>query len=502
MREMAAHSILLARSIEEADPEGILLDESDRRAATEEGRAVAGPPDLAAERRAEVLLAAVARRAPAFDRIRKRAGLPFAVFPVVAVFAFGLGLSTDSLGSSRQINLLAFPLLALLAWNLGAYALMLAHTITGRLLDRRGESPAGPVSGPEASRIPNWMASLAAWAAEWTMEKVRAPDPAGAEALARGLAVYAREWPRLTLPLFAARARVLFHVGAASLAVGVVGGMYLRGLGFAYRAMWESTFLSSSVVAQILHVVLGPAAVVLGVELPDAEGLALLEQPPGDPAAPWIHLWALTTGAIVVLPRSLLAIVHVVRAAALARRVPVDPTAGSFRVLMPADRGTGLRVELMPYARRLSPDARAGLVDLAAEVFGPAAEIAEGAPTVWGIDADPADPPEPGATALVIVFALVQTPEREVHAQHVERWMQGEVAPRILVVVDRSGWREHFGVDDGGRRNTRMQAWDRILGEVGMGCVHVDLGTPLAVDDVARAEQVVWNGVGARGGHG
>ena len=273
------------------------------------------------------------------------------------------------------------------------------------------------------------------------MEKVRSPDPACGEILARGLGVYARQWPRLTLPLFVARARVLLHVGAASLAVGVVGGMYLRGLGFAYRAMWESTFLSSSVVAQILHVVLGPAAVVLGVELPDAEGLAGLQQPPGDPAGPWIHLWALTTAAIVVVPRSILAIVQAGRAASLSSCVPVDPTAGSFRALMPADRGAGLRVRLVPYARRPSPEVRTGLHDLAAEVFGPAAEIAEGTPTSWGTDTDPAASPDAGAAALVIVFALVQTPEREVHADHVERWMEGGVAPRILVVVDGSGWR-------------------------------------------------------------
>ncbi|HXH82146.1 MAG TPA: DUF2868 domain-containing protein, partial [Candidatus Tectomicrobia bacterium] len=147
---------------------------------------------------------------------------------------------------------------------------------------------------------------LVAWLLGVRQTAARAREQADdATAVARRFAVL---WWPLMRPALHRTLRYTLHLGAIGLAAGAVCGMYVRGLFLAYDVVWQSTFLKDpEVVATCLRALLGPAALVLGSEVPDsaAEMDALMGE--GAPAAPWIHLYAMSAVLFIVLPRTLLA---------------------------------------------------------------------------------------------------------------------------------------------------------------------------------------------------
>lgn len=194
---------------------------------------------------------------------------------LVLALALAVGLLADAAGPGRRIDLLSPPFLAVLAWNLGVYALLAA----------------------------------AAW-------RTPTPDPARRR---RALDI-----------------ERLLHAGAAALALGLCLGLYARGLVFDYRAGWQSTFLDPAQVHALLTTLLAPASALTGIAVPGVDGIAALRLPAGQaaqaPAAGWIHLFAATLALIVVLPRSLLA----AWAAARARRLDAGPALALAAVPRPA----------------------------------------------------------------------------------------------------------------------------------------------------------------------
>src|SRR5690606_6709844 len=131
---------------------------------------------------------------------------------------------------------------------------------------------------------------------------------------------FAAAWTNATAALTSARLARILHLAAACLAIGAIIGLYLRGLVFEYRAGWASTFLEPAHVGALLKLVFGPAALLTGIELPDAARLAAMRIPPGpgERAGEWIHLQATTLGLVVVLPRLALALLARRRANRLA----------------------------------------------------------------------------------------------------------------------------------------------------------------------------------------
>ena len=499
MRERAAQAVLLARSFEAADPDGVLLSNEDRQAATDEGRAAGGTLDLQSETRAEALLATLAGRVRSLARVRAWTRVSGVLLVPVLVVALCAGLFTNALGPSRHVNLLAFPLLALLAWNLTLYALLPLGSLV-RIGRRGSDSAPNGGNGAGSTSEMGFLGAVAWWIGEFTLERVRTPDPREAEVVTRGLAAYWSVWSVASLATSVARLRGLLHVGAAMLATGVVLGMYVRGLGLEFRATWESTFLSADTVASILGFVLGPASAWLGYPLPDAVGLQAMAAPDGSaPAAPWIHMWTFTTTGVVVLPRLVLATVQFARAAALSRSVPVDPVAGSFRALLVAERGADVRVDVHPYSYKPGSRSLETLRELLHDLFGLEARIDVRDTVAYGTElARPEDRP----TCVVVVYGLVQSPEREVHGRYLEEWMEGKGDPQVLAVVDAASWHERFDGDAEQRKSERSRAWDRVLREVDLTALHVDLSRPLPSDCVERAEAALWPDESAARGNG
>lgn len=457
--------VLLVQACEESDPEARFVTRRERGTASEGARrSFDADPEVPDEPYRFVL----ARAAQLAERLLGRHPALRAAHAVrrlhvpgllVLLGALAAGFTADALGSERRINLLAFPLLALLLWNLAMYALL----ALGPLLARR-EPAAGLAEG--VTRLAGWLAR----------RRIAGVAPEEARWLGASLRRFTALWAGACGSILAARLRRLLHLGALAFAAGIVAGMYVRGLAFEYRASWESTFLEAPQVAGLLGAVLGPAAALLDALRPQLQppAAALLAEPaiaalraPGEgPAATWIHLWAITAGAAIVLPRAALAWREGRSARRLAARLAPALDEPYFLRLCAPDRGAGVRVEVLPYSHRLAAASQDALLELLHELFGNRAQVEVRAPLEYGAEAPPpcsAPPPH----ARVAVFNLAQPPEEEVHGAFLTALRQAqsaaERAPALLLLLDEEPYRARVG-DGGGqdRIGQRRRAWDRV----------------------------------------
>jgi len=407
-----------------------------------------------------------------------------------------LGLAGETVGAAHHINLLAPPLLGLLVWNLGVYAVLIVQALQaawrpGRSARAGGAHPAQGLylaGGPlrrgllaGAARLQAVLGTATVSAAESAASTASAPDVA-ARAAAR--ARFHRDWLAATAPLQAARAVALLHAAAALLALGALASLYARGLVLDYRAGWDSTFLDASQVRCALGVLLGPAAAVIGQPLPDAGALAglRLSQGGGEGAARWIHLWALTVLGVVVLPRLALAAAARWRARALATALPLPDDDKLHRLLRSAS-GQRLAVAVLPYSYQLDDARHAALLRLLDAVWGPAVlplvvpSLPQGAE-----DGLPRGLPQPLPAIVVALFAMTATPERETHGAFLRALAHpmaagGAPTGSLEMMVDESGFRQRLaGSTLQQRLAQRRAAWSALAAEQGLAPRFINLG--------------------------
>ena len=131
----------------------------------------------------------------------------------------------------------------MLAWNAVVYVLLIAWPLV-RMLRRAPRRPGPLVRAMEALlRSRRWL------------------PRASAGGSATAVRAFASLWLERSAPLAALRAETVLHAAAASLALGLVAGIYARGLVLDYRVVWESTFLDAAAAHAIVATVLGPARV-------------------------------------------------------------------------------------------------------------------------------------------------------------------------------------------------------------------------------------------------
>jgi len=485
-----ARALLLARALEEGDRTGELTSARERERAGAEARASGGEgadtTRLVARARALVELAAGRERAVKALAAGSTTGAG-AVW--MAPLALVLGLSTHLLGG-RSVNVLAFPLLGALVWNATVYLLLLVAWIRG--LARRevgATSSHGLLSGLVSSRLGARVTRLVTGAGARSSGVLTAVG-----------ARFADLWLACVRPLLVTRVRVALHVSAAALVAGLVAGMYLRGIAFEYRAQWESTFLGPDAARALLGTLLGPASHLSGIALPDLAAIHGTGEGAGGPAAPWIHLWAITAGLFVVVPRLALAALDAGHAARLSRALPFPMSEVYWRRL----RGSGgaeVRVLVVPYGAAPAPRVADRLRVLLHDLLGARAEIVQADALEYGAEGQAIEPPpEPGC--LVLLFALAQTPELEVHARLLAE-LRARTTPggRLLVVVDGSAYAERLGEGATGRERLaeRRRAWDRAAREAGLAVTHIDLAVGLDEQDLERAEAALWTAPGGGG---
>ncbi|MEO7007993.1 MAG: DUF2868 domain-containing protein [Caldimonas sp.] len=480
MNEHSAREATLLEAFETAQPASASWADEDRawadRVALEAAGAEVAPDDFVAQRARHALQ----RLAP-----RERFAAQWLAQPlwharwigIVALIAFACGLVADSIGSSQRINLLAPPLWGVLVWNAVVYLVLLGTLLAGLL--RRGRKTPGPVVR----------------AMESLLRARRRMPKASAGGSATALRRYALLWSTRTSRLSVLRAETVLHAGAAALGLGLVAGLYARGLVLDYRAAWESTFLSAGVAHALVATLLEPASRLSGIALPDAATFASLRSAHGEigvgaPAAPWIHLFGLTLLLFVVLPRALLALLCGARAAVLARRFALPLDEPYFQRLLRRQRGGAARIVVWPYGRTPSPQATLALQALLAAAFGPKVAL-QIAPTVaFGAEDDAALAADPATTHALALFDLNATPEAENHGRFIERIVAALPPAAVLaVLVDEAAFAQRFGGLPE-RLEQRRDAWRAWAESHAAVPVFVDLEAP----DPAAAEPMLQAG--------
>ena len=447
MDERSARDVVLARAIETSDGAREIWSDADRAWATRASGEIVGEQahdDAFIARRAELMLDRLAERHP---RIRALSRFPSArgwIGPVTAIVAFVIGALGVDISPTQRINLLAPPVLALLAWNLAVYLALLAAA----MMPRRGSVAPGPVR----------RAVVACFrVVSQPIRKSVAPRP-----LVVAMRRFATEWPALALPLWQRRAASLLHVGAAALAVGAIAGLYVRGIALEYRATWQSTFLDANAVARLLDVVLAPGAWLTGIPMPDAAHLATIGgDSPGENAAPWIHLYAATLLLVVIVPRLLLAAVAWIGERRLVQRFPIALGHAYYQRLLHAWREGTAEVIALPYSFDVSVKGRDGLAKLMARVFDAGVDVEWRATTAYG---DDAAIDLPGAPAgVVALFNLTATPEPENHGAFVDA-IRARIAPHVplIAIVDTTDFVDRFAANPR-RIAEREAAWRQML---------------------------------------
>ena len=454
MREEELRSVMLVKAVEEADASGRMLPPADLAAAAREAKREGGDDDRLLAARARRLLAQLAVRHPVLQRVYALAGgTSWAVLGVVAL-GLAAGGALSALDGTRRINILAFPLFGLVAWNLAVYASLLARP--------------RPLPRALAETMGRAVAALAT--------RSRAFDALLADALGR----FAREWLDASRPLLLARAVRAFHLGAAAVGVGLIAGLYLRGIALDYQAGWSSTFLDAAQAHRFAAIAYAPASWATGIAVPDAARFEALrwEGGGGEGAARWIHLLAATALLFVVLPRLALALAATVRILRLERRVarpawlPAYFRSAFAGIVGSIERGVVL---VAPYAYQ--PDA-AALDRLRAwlpEVVGASLPVDLRASVAYGEEdaflATFADRGAGVADVVVVLFNMASTPEDENHGTLLagarDRLARERPEAQLLVAIDEAPYAARLGGDPA-RLAQRREAWRAFVAARGI----------------------------------
>ncbi len=277
LNEEQAAQIILIRSVEECDSAafpGEILTGAIQHA----GKDFNGSAWFV--KRASYLM----ERSPA----RYRSILPLARFSrpcslPVFLIALAFGFATNLLGPVEKIHLVRNPVALFVAWNLLVYLFLILWLLRKKL-------------------FPFGLARFKRKGAGGTDEE----EEGGKDG-----ALHAAQHIPCFLGYILPGAWRLLHYGATGLALGATVGMYFRGLFQDYDVVWTSTYIRSEQgVSAIINFVFGPGLFVsrlLGWELEASVQISRLLGPEGDPAGPWIHLFAITVVIVVVIPRAALA---------------------------------------------------------------------------------------------------------------------------------------------------------------------------------------------------
>lgn len=458
MDEASALRVVAARAVETADAARTIWSDADRawasRAAAEVVGADAAPETFLA-RRAMLAIERLGTRHPALVRTVRALRWRRWVGTAVMLAAVVIGFFLDQIDSAKRINILAPPVLGLLVWNLVVYVAIAAGYVV-----RYGEAA---TPGPLRSAI----ARLAGGPSR----------PRRGGAIRDAMVAFVDDWSRRAAPLYAVRAARILHVAAGALAIGVIAGLYVRGLALEYRASWESTFLDAPQVRTIVAVAYAPGALVTGIAVPNVEQIAAIRSPAGENAARWLHLMAATVLVVVIAPRVLLALLMGVIERHRAARFALPLDEPYFQRLLRGYRGGPARVRVIPYSYTPEPEAIAGLEAVAARAFGGSATMTIAEPIAYGADDALVGETKsaPGAT-LIALFNATATPEREVHGVFLATLARTS-AEAVLALIDEGPLVARWP-DEPARIANRRAAWREVAEEARVTTIFVDLAAP------------------------
>jgi hypothetical protein len=507
MRDDTLRSVLLVKAIEESDRAGEIIPLADRAAASREAlreksvdeAAEVGADESILPRKAQRLLAARARRLrdalvaryPFLDTVLRVASGPTWLAWATIAASLALGGAMSALDGSRRIDILAFPLLGLILWNLLVYGFIAVRAVRGGSPHPRW-SPAALYGRSALSAAKHLLAQSSFFNAPLT------------EALKR----FVSDWAGAAQRLLLARGTRLFHVCAAAVAVGLVAGLYVRGTTLQYMAGWESTFLGPATVASLLGLIYGPASFLSGIALPDSmrlEAIRWAGGQGGENAAPWIHLIAVTAALYIVVPRLLLALLSSLRVWRLALAAPVPAgIVPYYRTVFGAEGlppGHGI-VSVIAYSYELAHESVGVLKKLLPAAIGEGTAVDLRSAVRYGDEeeflARLADHGGGISDCIVLLMSLASTPEDENHGTvvaGVRDWLvKSRAGAQLLVLLDEGPYAARMAAQAGAadRLEERRRAWQAFVSERGLAAATVDLRPGEAADrlDAAAVDAV------------
>ena len=318
MKEDEAAPILLVRSIEEIEPKAFSPAALSTALTTAASDLRPSTWFLA---RARYLLNSVLHP---YGSVLRVAQLPAGwTLPVCAV-AFCLGMATNYLGPSEKIPILLNPIMALVAWNLCLYIILVIWRLRAHFRKRwRAARPiaTGAVRPTEALSAPPLRSRSLPWVVRvlfpflWIgLHNLTLRFHATRKEALSFVKIARRFWSHwidAARPLMAARWRRLSHCLAIALAAGAIAGMYIRGIFLRYDVIWSSTFITDEeAVGRWIEILFAPALWAARIANPAVASeinFSRLMTAEGAPAALWIHLFVITALLTIIVPRSLLA---------------------------------------------------------------------------------------------------------------------------------------------------------------------------------------------------
>lgn len=466
MNEQLARDVVLVKAIETTDQKHEILSDDDRRYANRTARELAqwqasetksaATSDHFLQQRSEQIIKKLAQRHPAFAAFaRRRTGL-HGIAWLLPLLALVLGAGLDRITDPHRVDLLSAPLLAIVAWNLLVYVVMLVWLCI-------------PKAGVTRVR--------AAWIRRLSVGPSALPRKLP-HALSAALFAFMAEWSQLSARLNAARLSRTIHLSAAMFALGALASLYARGVMAQYGAGWESTFLDASQVHQLLSLLFWPALAVFplqGFTLADVQALHFASggAATAGAGARWVHLYAATLALLVVLPRLVLASFAALRASWLARRFPLDVTQPYFRQLSDVAGGEPGVLRVLPYSFTLDEARAKGLEAVAVNLLGERARVRLAPTVAYGSDAAVVADDGP-ATLTAVLFNLAATPEKENHGAFLAAVARAGGA--LTALLDDSAFRARTA--DTQRVRERIELWREFCIFHGAEPTVVDLLAP------------------------
>jgi len=381
----------------------------------------------------------------------------------LGIVAAVIGFLTNELGPEKRINILSFPLLAILLWSLFVYLRDIFSFFRSNSLS--------------AGIKVTWI-DLLANALQPGLKSESIPEPDLALTAARNSFQY--RWRKLYTPVITARLKSLLHTVALILAASAILGMYVKGLANEYTAVWESTFFQSSEqLRPFLQTILGPAAAITGEAIPSAAELEAIHwsegaKAGGENAARWIHWYAITIGLFVLLPRAIFATIWKLRADRMARTLPFRKTwPRYFDRIISISSGAALDIALVPYA--LDPDEtkKRAITKRLEDEFKRPLDLAWGKMVPFGEEEHASVPEHAGE--VIPVYDFASTPEIETHlALYTTLRFPTELGdgpspvghrPVRSVILDTSAYdkkADSFS-DADERKKGRLEAWKKLF---------------------------------------
>ncbi len=456
--------VLKWRALEEGDADGLLVSAERRREATAHTRAGLGSEEIkgdALDERGEMFLD---KRSEWLDR--EAVGWRGELIRVLellrvphgrwswAVGGWGIawvaGYGLTDLGQTSEFNLLALPLVGLLAWN----AVVIVLGILCEIM------PASSMAGRGG-----WLAEvLAHGVSKFSAASKQTENSLGGAVRARfEELVWPLAWCRLQM-----RLRTWLHVAAAMMALGGATALYAHGWSREYRAVWESTLLSENGARAFFETLFKPASVVLRTPVP-LDQIASMHRTGGTaekpaPALPWIHLYAGTLLVLVITPRLLLAGIGAARGGrVISARARGLHWGGYLRGLLRAVEGGDSRVQVLVHAMEATPmhrevwdrgvRGRFGGMARAEYVRIPAGDEDEFA-AAW----------QPVSAQVVVLFNMATTPEAEVQRRLVsdvrQRLLTKHAEPDLIVLLDGTSLAGRWSPE---KIAGREQLWSRTV---------------------------------------